>query len=1042
MEFLGDFHIHSRFSRATSRDLTLPYLHAWAQRKGITVLGTGDLTHPEWMVEMQEVLVPAGEGVFRLQDGMAAEAEADVPPASRGSVRFLLTGEISNIYKQDGKTRKIHSVVFAPSFECAGRITAALSRVGNVKSDGRPILGITARNLLEIVLEAGDGAFLVPAHIWTPWFSLLGHRSGFDSLEACFGDLTHHVFAVETGLSADPLMCRRLSILDGLTLISNSDAHSGRKLGREANVFDTEVDYPSIRKALETGDEETFKGTLEFFPEEGKYHYDGHRKCNLRMNPTETRECGGLCPVCGKPITVGVMSRVEELADRDEAEASGEMAPYTMIVPLMEVLGEVLEVNPGSKRVRAQYDALIERCGPELSVLRALPLEDIERASSTLVAEAIRRMRAGELDIEAGYDGEFGTIRIFSPGDRARLVGQGTLFAQPAPVRGKRRKAPPTGSLNAAGGGEAAPDSPHRVLNEAQQAAVEAPAGPVLILAGPGTGKTRTLTHRIAHRVKTGDVQPGGVLAITFTNRAAEEMRERLGALLPDMTAFPGPVVSTFHALGLRVLREETRAAGLESGFRVLDEEDRDAMIRRALGGKASKASLTGARKNLDKEVDGFAAHPSEASELRQRYESMKADANVVDFDDLILRPLRLFQNRPDIAESWRSRFRFISVDEYQDLNPLQYELLRILAPGEGDITEGDITVIGDPDQAIYGFRGADAGFFLRFERDHPGARVVRLTRSYRSTEQIITAATQIISRSPVRWETRLWSGLQGQARISIRKAQTPRAEAEAVVHEIERLVGGTSEFSLDSDRIDVADAGRGYGFSDLAVLYRLSALRKPLEEALERSGMPFQAVGHEAAMDQPGVRDAVAALRSLKPQAGGSAAARILKRVEDRNLAECLSACARPFGDDLNAFLDHLTLGSGMDLYDPQAERIALMTLHASKGIEFPVVFIIGCEEGVLPFPGLAAGSGRKGRGPDPVHDVEEERRLLYVGMTRTKRRLYLSHARKRVLFGRSMPGKPSRFLNDIEEALKQIEASGAHPGRRRKQPEQQTLF
>jgi len=1010
------------------------------------------------MAEMQEVLVPAGEGVFRLNDETCAEAEADVPPASRGPVRFLLTGEISNIYKQDGKTRKIHTVVFAPSFECAGRITAALSRVGNLKSDGRPILGISARHLLEIVLEAGDGAFLVPAHIWTPWFSLLGHRSGFDSVEACFGDLTHHVFAVETGLSADPLMCRRLSILDGLTLISNSDAHSGMKLGREANVFDTETDFPSIRQALETGDGTTFKGTLEFFPEEGKYHYDGHRKCNLRMNPTETRECGGLCPVCGKPITVGVMSRVEELADRDEAGSSGEMAPYSMIVPLMEVLGDVLEVNSRSKKVRAHYDALIERCGPELSILRSLPLEDIERTSSSLVAEAVRRMRTGDLDIEAGYDGEFGTIRIFSPGDRARLGGQGTLFAQPAPARGKRRKARPAGSRKAvsdkiaAAGSRtvsskrAAPGSPVHALNEAQQDAVEAPAGPVLILAGPGTGKTRTLTHRIAHRVKTGNVQPEEVLAITFTNRAAEEMRERLRILLPDKTVFSGLAVSTFHALGLRVLREETQAASLESGFKVLDEEDRDALIRRALGGRASKASVAGARKDLDKEVDEFAAQPSEASDLRQRYESVKADANAVDFDDLILRPLKLFRNRPDIADAWRSRFRFISVDEYQDLNSRQYELLRILAPAGSDIRDSDITVIGDPDQAIYGFRGADAGFFLKFEKDHPGARVVRLTRSYRSTEQIITAANQIISRSPVRWETRLWSGLQGQMRISIRKAPTPRAEAEAVVQEIERLVGGTSEFSLDSDRIDVADAGRGYGFSDIAVLFRLSALRKPVEEALERSGMPFQSVGHEAAMDQAGVREAVAALRSLKPEAGGTAAdqiaERIAEQVTDRNLAECLSAFARPFGDDLDAFLDHLTLGTGMDLYDPLAERVALMTLHASKGIEFPVVFILGCEEGVLPFPGPDAGRERKGRGPIPVHDLEEERRLLYVGMTRAKRRLYLSHARKRALFGRSLPGKPSRFLNDIEEALKQIEASRSPSSRRRKQPEQQTLF
>jgi len=1039
VEFLGDFHLHSRFSRATSRQLSLPHLHGWAQRKGIHVIGTGDLTHPDWCAEMREVLVPAGDGVFEIRPDLRAAAEAEVPAAALRPVRFLLTGEISNIYKQEDKTRKIHTVVFAPDFETVDRINAALDRVGNLKSDGRPILGITARDLLEIVLEAGHGAFVVPAHIWTPWFSLLGSRSGFDSVEACFGDLTRHVFAVETGLSADPPMCRRLSILDGLALVSNSDAHSGGKLGREANVFDTEPDFPSIRRAWETNDRTRFKGTIEFFPEEGKYHYDGHRKCEVRLNPAETRAYGGVCPVCGKPLTCGVMSRVEELADREADAASAPRDSYETIVPLTEVLAEVLEVNPGAKKVRTLYDTMLHRLGPEIEILRNIPLLDIERASTSLVAEAIRRMREGDLRIEAGYDGEFGTIRIFSPGERARLAGQGALFAVPemhefqpssSPAPGLPRPTAPLEGAAAASlldpAGDPAPDpSASSDLNEAQRTAVEAPAGPLIILAGPGTGKTRTLTQRIAHRIRSGELAPDSVLAVTFTNRAAEEMRERVASMELDAAAVNALTVCTFHALGLRILRAEGAAAGLDPGFRVVDGEERDSLLRRALEGRHDEPGLARARQAIDAEG---AQPPSlgEDSALRVRFEACKRRANVVDYDDLIRVPLALFMRDPSLADRWRARYRFLCIDEYQDLNPAQYALVRCLASADGDIT-----VIGDPDQAIYGFRGASPSFFLEFENDFRDARVVRLTRNYRSTEQIVSAASQVIARSPVRWETRLRSGRAGAMRIAIRGARTPQAEAEAVVEEIERLVGGTSEFSLDSGRVDAVQAGRGLSFADIAILFRLQALRRPLEEALGRSGMPFQAVGHEAALDDAAIREAAAALRSMPPRNDATVAEHITSVVEDRRLRDGLVAFARPFATDLASFLDHLALCRSVDLHDPRAERISLLTLHASKGMEFPVVFMAGIEEDVLPFAG-----------PPAPADLEEERRLLYVGMTRARSRLYLSYATRRTVFGRKTCGRPSRFLDDIEEALKELDAPASLARSRRRPPEQKSLF
>ncbi len=318
MRFHADLHVHSKYSRATSRDLDLEHLAEWAARKGIGVVGTGDFTHPAWAAELKSKLVPAEPGLFRLQDDIQRAVDERLPPACRARVRFMLEVEISTIYKKVDKTRKIHHLIYAPDFETMDRISAKLGTIGNIRSDGRPILGLDSRDLLEITLESGPDAYLVPAHIWTPWFAALGSMSGFDSVEECYGDLASHIFAVETGLSSDPAMNWRVPSLDRFRLVSNSDAHSPGKLGREATAFDCEIDYFAIRRALETGD--GYVGTVEFYPEEGKYHLDGHRKCEVRFEPKETLAHGGLCPVCGQRLTVGVLHRVETLAERGEEE--------------------------------------------------------------------------------------------------------------------------------------------------------------------------------------------------------------------------------------------------------------------------------------------------------------------------------------------------------------------------------------------------------------------------------------------------------------------------------------------------------------------------------------------------------------------------------------------------------------------------------------------------------------------------------------------------------------------------------------------------
>jgi DNA helicase-2/ATP-dependent DNA helicase PcrA len=422
--FYADLHVHSRFSRATSRDCDLEHLAHWAGKKGISVVGTGDFTHPGWFEEIQAKLAPAEPGLYRLRPELEKEAPDRLGEPAPGDVRFMLQVEISTIYKKDGRTRKVHHLVYVPEIDHARRLSRSLARIGNIASDGRPILGLDSRHLLEIVLESGEGCYLVPAHIWTPWFAVLGSQSGFDSIEQCYGDLSGHVFALETGLSSDPAMNWRLSGLDRYALISNSDAHSPPKLGREACVFDTERDYFAIRRALETG--EGYCGTVEFFPEEGKYHFDGHRKCGVCLSPGETRRQEGKCPVCGKPVTLGVMYRVCELADRAEPPdpLPQRAAPFRSMIPLEEILSEVCGVGPQSNTVRRKYEEVLARLGPELFILERASAEDIARAASSALAEGIVRMREGRVIREAGFDGQYGTIRLFSEDElRRRTAG-------------------------------------------------------------------------------------------------------------------------------------------------------------------------------------------------------------------------------------------------------------------------------------------------------------------------------------------------------------------------------------------------------------------------------------------------------------------------------------------------------------------------------------------------------------------------------------------------------------------------------------------
>lgn len=394
---------------ATSKECTPEYLDLWARRKGIRLLGTGDFTHPGWRQELKEKLEPAEEGFYVLKQEYRLE---DTTAGAASQPRFVVTGEISSIYRKLGRCRKVHNVLLLPGLEEADQLATRLEAIGNIHSDGRPILGLDCRELLEMLLETSDRGILIPAHIWTPHFGLFGAASGFDRMEDCFEDLTPYIHAVETGLSSDPAMNWKLSALDSYQLVSNSDAHSPAKLGREANLLDGELSYQGLYDAIQTG--KGLVGTIEFFPEEGKYHYDGHRKCRLCLSPKEAESYGGKCPVCGKKLTMGVSHRIEQLSDREEGFVLPKARPYESLMPLPELIGAALGRTPASKGVLKIYQELLETLGTEFQILREIPPEDIERQAGSLIGEGIRRLRKGQVERIPGYDGEYGKIRIFS----------------------------------------------------------------------------------------------------------------------------------------------------------------------------------------------------------------------------------------------------------------------------------------------------------------------------------------------------------------------------------------------------------------------------------------------------------------------------------------------------------------------------------------------------------------------------------------------------------------------------------------------------
>ena len=1033
MVFIADLHIHSRFSRATSKQLSVPMLAAWAAVKGVAVLGTGDFTHPVWRAELQEALVlDETAGLYRQKDPSQAARLLPQFAAHTGQQPqplFMLQGEISSIYKRGGQVRKVHNLVYMPDFDAVERLCRRLAQIGNLASDGRPILGLDCRHLLEMVLEADRRAALVPAHIWTPWFSLFGSKSGFDCIEDCFGDLTQEIFALETGLSSDPAMNRLWSALDRFRMVSNSDAHSGENLGRECTRFVGTPSYDGIFDALRRRPASCkFAGTLEFYPEEGKYHLDGHRDCKIVLEPHESQQLRQICPVCGKPVTVGVLHRVLALADRDDPARLDE-PDFASHIPLPELLSELLGVGVKSRKVLERYAALLERFGPELQILHATPIVELHRYWD-LLGEAIERMRGGRVIKQGGYDGEYGRVRVFDEAERRAFAGSGKRRAallevgtNTLPDRNASRLLPVV---------EGSGDLPQEQglalpqFSQEQRAVLEAEAQPIVVLAGPGAGKTHVLVGRLAHLLRQG-VRASQIVALTFTRRAATGLEERLrhtlgaGARLPTADTLHALAYSMWHRLSTQppMLLSEDAAMRL---FRAVNP---DVPARRV---RKDWERLSLARERLQ-------GCPEDMASARGRYDDAKAELGLADYADLLEFWLaRLQEGAP---RPWRH----ILVDEIQDLSPLQWAIVRALLPPDGRGFFG----IGDPDQSIYAFRGAQPGLLAALRSAWPDLAFFRLEHSYRCVPDVLALAHAILDQQGACGPLR--AAQPGPACLRLFSAPGDKAEARWIAERIRALLGSGSHSLSDHERgVDAGHLRNACSPGEIAILVRMKALVPLYKNVLEQFHIQCSVPEQEAFWHEPRValllagaerflgfgdvrasREAGSTRFELSPgiwQQGPAAVAAALEGQAPFDplfrTSPALAALDKLWGTTggWKELFTQLHFMQDVEQVRERSEQVRILTLHAAKGLEFRAVFLPALEKGILPF------ERSREEGDAMEFDAEtaaaEELRLFYVGASRAREALFISHAAQRFLYGQTVRLEPSPFLEAIRAHCK----------------------
>ncbi len=1038
MFYIADLHVHSHYSRATSKNLNLESLYQWANIKGIQVVGTGDFTHPAWFKELENKLIPDNNtGFYVLKN--------PPPPLFKYQhidVKFCLTTEISSIYKYGEKVRKNHNLLYAPDLETVKKINYQLSKIGNLKSDGRPILGLSARDLLEIVKTASNYAYLIPAHIWTPWFSTLGSKSGYNSIKDCFRDLTSHIFAVETGLSSDPQMNWRVSELDNYTLISNSDAHSPQKLGREANMFNTDLTYNAMFEAIKT--KKGFLGTLEFFPEEGKYHLDGHRNCNVCTIPIQTQEQKNICLVCKKALTVGVLHRVELLADRPENELPKQTTSFIHIVPLPEIIGEIKNLGINTKGVEEAYQHIIGLYGNEFNFIKNVPLENIEKDLGIVYKEAIKRLRAQKAIIQAGYDGVYGKILFFQAGEIEKLHGQLSIFQQNLPII-KRKKIATKQVIKQ----KINKTNEKFFIHPKQQEIIQNTQGALLVTAGPGTGKTHTLIAWIANAMQKNESTK--VLAITFTNKAVEEIKIRINQKIPQKEK--NVIVGTFHSIAYTILQEEKKIQ------QIYTPEERKIIIQQIFHHQNQNIGniLTDFfEKNILKKPKYF-------EQYIQPYLDYLSKNKATDVLTLIYQMLKLWQKDDKLWKKFQKKYTHFAVDELQDINYWQYQWIKMLSKDK------NVLCIGDPNQAIYQFRGSDAKYFFQLKKELQPKTYI-LTKNYRSTHTIVQAASKVIAHNTdyidMQWEKNEAQGLP----IQLTQHKNAFQEAQHVAKKIQQLVSKDDNLALGTHD------EHQHTYADIAILFRTKQVGKMVFQSLQKENIPIHF--HDEKHTTSEIHKVLITIFKIFVMPHNTfslqvflvdilkfsllEAQRCIKKYIDNQHQFTANLCKEmpityqkkyivwhkfyhtykkctsiqnmlqdifkmyitPIYKEDNdfflqkdildiaqrytckkSFLHDIILHKTNNTQEKKSEKVHLLTFHAAKGIEFPIVFIVGAEENITPLK---------------YNNKEEERRLFYVALTRAKDQIMISYASQRKMWGNTQQSTLlSRFVEEIPSKL-----------------------
>ncbi len=1019
MKYLADFHIHSKYSMATSQEGDLPHLWLWSGIKGLNVVATGDFTHPKWLSEIKEGLESDGKGLFRLKKEISSKMNkpaTDLKLDPHTELRFILSTEISSVYKKNGKTRKVHSVVCFDSIEACQKLSRKLAVIGNITYDGRPMLGLDAKDLLSLCLEISPECMFIPAHIWTPWFSVLGSKSGFDSIDECFEDLTPEITALETGLSSDPSMNWMISSLDRFSLVSNSDAHSPQNLGREANLFNTELSFSAMRNHLRL-QTPGFEGTIEFFPEEGKYHNDGHRDCGVNISPDESIRTNNICPKCGKPLTIGVLHRVFELADRKDGNKPHNAKPYRSLVPLKHLIAHAYNTSPTSKKADEIYLRMISSIGPEFHTLLDADLDDIQKHSGDLMAESIRRVRSGDVTRIPGFDGEFGKILIFNDTERDELLSQDSFLKEIKtrkkekkniiiaikPSREKEEKNEPVA---------AGPD-------EAQSKILDCGKWPVIVSAGPGTGKTYVLTEkakRLTHENRK-------VCAVTFTKKAAHELKSRIGH--PDLW------VGTIHSIALDVIRNVEG-----NNIRVITPAESISILKNTLDSDSPASDY-----DTISRIKGTTLRQENPNNpLFTSYESYLQENNLIDFDGIILKATSLLEKSETAKSFVLSKSDTLLVDEFQDVSLPQFQFIRSFA----SLIDNRLFVIGDEDQGIYGFRGALKNALSLLKQDIPYSSFFNLKNNYRSAPVIIQASNYLIANQEKGVPVRSTPGKIHHIQLS-----SEQEEAVFIAKRISELIGGREMRDAQAGKQN----GQSYSFNDIAILCRKRIQFKKISDCLKKEGIPFRSRGSGFFMNpscqtlffiaelitQPGNNIAkeqiekiglVKNIDFLKDQSEefNKDFRKLFPHVEEFLEKQILAEAKSLLEDDCSAdaFLESLLYSQENEVETAHSgtgsEAVRLLTIHASKGLEFPVCFIPGCDKNLI---------------PSETGEPEEERRIFYVAVTRASEEIYLSSSRLRMINGKKQIMETSPFIKDLNTSFSEISII-----KRRKKDLQMNLF